>query len=171
MWCVERFGISHYLAFAWPFERMRVHANAFFYRMWFLYVCMSVSMAFKRVYQMSNVKMPFKRVNTSNLMTFECCFLISQYHENCNAMLSFTVLCHVPWNIFICNAVQCFHQFVMIFIYCLISFLVMQKITNTVILLKFQQNVQFLCVIFKKAFQDHCNYEYFLKEQKDVVKI
>ena len=66
--------------------------------------------------------MPFKRVNTSNLMTFECCFLISQYHENCNAMSSFTVLRHVPWNTFICSAVQCFHQFVMVFIYCLLSF-------------------------------------------------
>ena len=132
--------------------------------MWFLYVCMSVSMAFKRVYQMSNVKMPFKRVNTSNLMTFECCFLISQYHENCNAMLSFTVLRHVPWKTFICNAVQCFHQFVMVFIVYYL-FLVMQKITNIVILLKFQQNVQFSYVIFKKAFQDHCNY-IFLKNRK-----
>ena len=66
--------------------------------------------------------MPFKRVNTSNLMTFECCFLISQYHENCNAMSSFTVLRHVPWNTFICSAVQCFHQFVMVFIYCLLTF-------------------------------------------------
>ena len=65
--------------------------------------------------------MPFKRVNTSNLMTFECCFLIPQYHENCNAMSSFTVLRHVPWNTFICSAVQCFHQFVMVFIYCLLS--------------------------------------------------
>ena len=64
--------------------------------------------------------MPFKRVNTSNLMTFECCFLIPQYHENCNAMSSFTVLRHVPWNTFICSAVQCFHQFVMVFI-CLLS--------------------------------------------------
>ena len=54
-------------------------------------------------------------------MTFECCFLISQYHENCNAMSSFTVLRHVPWNTFICSAVQCFHQFVMVFIYCLLS--------------------------------------------------
>ena len=81
-------------------------------------------------------------------------------HENCNAMSSFTVLRHVPWNTFICSAVQCFHQFVMVFIYCLLScvmvsiycllsFLVMQQITNTVSLLKFQQNVQ--------TFQDHYN--------------
>ena len=35
-----------------------------------------VSMAFGWVYQMSNVWMPFKRVTTSNLMTFEWCFLI-----------------------------------------------------------------------------------------------
>ena len=33
-------------------------------------------------------------------------------------------------------------------------FLVMQQITNTVSLLKFQQTVQFSSVIFKKAFQD-----------------
>ena len=38
--------------------------------------------------------MPFKRGNTNNLMTFECFFLISQYHENCNAMSSFSVLRH-----------------------------------------------------------------------------
>ena len=55
------------------------------------------------------VNPPFKRVNTSNLMMFECCFLIPWHHENCNAMSSFTVLRHVPWNTFICSAVQCFH--------------------------------------------------------------
>ena len=31
MWRVAQFGISHYLAFAWTFERMRIHANALFY--------------------------------------------------------------------------------------------------------------------------------------------
>ena len=31
LWCVARFWISHYLAFAWSFERMRMHANALFY--------------------------------------------------------------------------------------------------------------------------------------------
>ena len=66
--------------------------------------------------------MPFKRVNTCDLMTFECYFLISQYHENFNAMSPFTVLRHVTWITFICSAVQCFHQFVMIFINCLLSF-------------------------------------------------
>ena len=30
-WCVGGFGISHYLAFAWLFERMWMHAKAFFY--------------------------------------------------------------------------------------------------------------------------------------------
>ena len=65
--------------------------------------------------------MSFKRVDTSNLMTSECWLLISQYHENCNAMSSFTVLRHIPRNTFICSAVQCFHQFVMIFICCLLS--------------------------------------------------
>ena len=56
---------------------------------------------------MSNVRMPFKWVNTSNLMTFECCFLISQYHENCSAMSSFAVLRHVPWNTYL----QCSSMF------------------------------------------------------------
>ena len=31
--------------------------------------------------------------------TFECCFLISKYYENCNAMSSFTVIRHTSWNI------------------------------------------------------------------------
>ena len=31
MRCVALFGISHYLTFAWTFEHMRMHANAFFY--------------------------------------------------------------------------------------------------------------------------------------------
>ena len=57
--------------------------------------------------QMSNVWMPIKRVNTSSLMTFEWCFLISKYRENCNAMSCFTALRHVPWNTFICSAAQC----------------------------------------------------------------
>ena len=43
-------------------------------------------------------------------------------HENCNAMSSFTVLRHVSWNTFIYSAVQCFHQFVMVFVNCLVSF-------------------------------------------------
>ena len=55
-------------------------------------------------------------------MTFECCFLIVNYNENCNAMSSFTAICHVPWNPFICSATQCFHQFVMVLSYCLLSF-------------------------------------------------
>ena len=35
--------------------------------------------------------------------------------------------------------------------------LLMQQITNTVSLLKFQYNVQFSSVIFRKAFQGHYN--------------
>ena len=31
MWCVARFWNSHYLAFAWSFERTRMHANALLY--------------------------------------------------------------------------------------------------------------------------------------------
>ena len=29
-WYVAQFGISHFLAFAWLFERIQMHANAFF---------------------------------------------------------------------------------------------------------------------------------------------
>ena len=41
MWCVLRIGISHYLAFVWPFERIRMHANAFFTFLLFLSVFVS----------------------------------------------------------------------------------------------------------------------------------
>ena len=33
-----------------------------------------------------------------------------QCHENCNAMSSFTVLHHVPWNTFICKAGTVLHH-------------------------------------------------------------
>ena len=46
----------------------------------------------------SAVRMPIKWVNTNSLMTFEWYFLILKHQENCNAMSSFIVLCHVPWN-------------------------------------------------------------------------
>ena len=36
-------------------------------------------------------------------------------------MSSFTVLRHLPWKTFIRSAVRCFHQFVIVFIYCLLS--------------------------------------------------
>ena len=57
MWCVARFGINHYLACAWSFERMRMHVNAFFY----LYV------VFIRLHELawhSNVSIKWQ--------TFEC---------------------------------------------------------------------------------------------------
>ena len=66
----------------------------------------------------------------NNVAKFECCFLISKYYESCNGMSSFTVKRHVPWNTFICSAAQYFHQFVMVFNYCVLSFLVMQQITQ-----------------------------------------
>ena len=31
MWCIARFEMSHYLAFAWTFEHMQMPASAFFY--------------------------------------------------------------------------------------------------------------------------------------------
>ena len=87
----------------------------------FLSVCMSqhgIRMDLSNVKRQNTIQ----KVNTRNLMTFECCFLISKYHENCSTMSSFTVLRHVLRNIFICSAVRCFHQFVMVIIYCLLSF-------------------------------------------------
>ena len=121
LWCITRFGISHYLAFVWLFECMQMHANAFFY----LHVVAWVSMAFERVYQMSNVWMPFKWVNTNNLMTFEWCFLISKHHENCNAISSFTVLHHVSWKKFF---LQCRAIFSLV---CYGFHLVMLQVMNT----------------------------------------
>ena len=47
--------------------------------------------------------------------------LISQYHENCNTMSPFTVYV-MDLGTLICSAVQCFHQFVIVSIYCLLSF-------------------------------------------------
>ena len=124
MWCVARYGISHYLAFPLPLERMRMHAKGFLY----LYV---VSICLHKLVwhsSSSNVRMPFKRVNTSNLMTltFKWCFL-KQFYFQCSAMFSLV------------------YGF----------YLVMQQVTNTVSLLKFQTNVQVLSVILKKVFQDH----------------
>ena len=96
---------------------------------------------------MSNIRMPLKWVNTSNLMMFEWCFLISKYHENCNAMLSFAVLPHVPWNTYLqCNAMfllVCFGFY--LFLLSLFS----DTAGNKHSLLKFQK-VQFSRVIFKK---------------------
>ena len=78
---------------------VQTHANAFFY----LHV-VSIRLhqlawhsngSVKRI-NGSNIRMPFKQVKTSNLMTFEWYFLISQYHENCNPMSSFTLWRHVP---------------------------------------------------------------------------
>ena len=81
---------------------IRTHTNAcscFFLPSCCFYLFVGVSMAFKRVYQISNVRMPINKLGAytrSNLTTFECYFLISNYHENFNAMSSFTVIRHVP---------------------------------------------------------------------------
>ena len=121
MWCVARFGISHYLAFAWTLEGIQMHANGSFYQ----------------------------RVNTSNLKTFKCCCLISNIMRiamQCHpsqyyVMYLRTLLFAVQFNVSI--------SFLwLLFVYYL--FLVIQQITNTVILLKFQYNVQFSSAIFKK---------------------
>ena len=70
--------------------------------------------------------------NTSILTTFEWCFLISKYHENCNVMSSFTVLCHVPWNTYFQYSAMfslvCY-GFYLLFTYYV--FVVIQQVTNT----------------------------------------
>ena len=98
MWCVARSGISHYLAFAWSFERKRMHANAFFY-------LPVVSIRLCELAWRSNGSNKSQTLECwsnslgaqahSNLTTSECCFLTSKYHENCNATSSFTVIHHV----------------------------------------------------------------------------
>ena len=117
MRCVAQFCISHYLAFAWLFECMLMLFSTFM----LLYLFAWVSMAFWWVYHMSNVRITLKWVNTSILTTFEWWFLISKYHENCNAISSFTVLCHVPWNTYL----QCSAMISLVcygFIYCWLCF-------------------------------------------------
>ena len=81
---------------------LRTHANpcsCFFLPPCRFYPFVWVSMVFKRVCQISNVRMQSNGLGVytrSNVTTFECCFLISKYHENCNAVSSFTVLHNVP---------------------------------------------------------------------------
>ena len=129
IWCQSLFGICMVCLNA-----CECMLTLFYTFMLFLSVCMTFQTGLCNVKRLNAIQTG----NISNLMTLEYCFQISQYHENCNAMSAFTVLRHVPWNTFICSAVQCFHQFVMVFIYCLLSFLVMQHIANSVSLLKLQ---------------------------------
>ena len=99
MWCVARFGISHHLAFVWSFKHMRMHAHAFFY-------LPVVSIRLNELAWHSNGSIKSQKLECqsnglgvwthSNLTTFECCFLISNYHENCNPMSPFAVIHHVP---------------------------------------------------------------------------
>ena len=101
LWCVGRFGISHYLPFVWSFERTRTYANAFFY----------LTVVSTRLYDLAwrsngSIKCQTLEYQSSNLTTFECCFLISKYHENCNVMSSFTVIHHETWNTFIWSVAQ-----------------------------------------------------------------
>ena len=99
MWCVARFSISNYLAFAWSFEHIQMHAHAFFYlpvvsiRLYELACRSNGPIKSQRLECQSNGLGVYTR---SHLTTFECCFLVSKYHENCNGMSSFTVIYHVP---------------------------------------------------------------------------
>ena len=101
IWCIARFSISHFFAvciIARTHTRARMLAP--FLPSCHFYSFVWVNMAFLRIYHMLNVRMPFKRVNIkqfNNLAMFECFFLISKYHEDWNAMSSFTVIHRVPW--------------------------------------------------------------------------
>ena len=113
---------------------VRTHANAC-YRFFYLHV------AFMRLHELAwhsngSIKWQtsechFKRVNTSNLMTFECCFLISRYHEICNPMSSFTVLRHVPLEHFYLPCSSMFSLVCYCFFIVYYLFLVMHHIANT----------------------------------------
>ena len=52
-------------------------------------------------------------------MRLESCFLILKYHENCNAMSSFTVICHVPlrYETLICMFSLVHYGFYLLFIF------------------------------------------------------
>ena len=123
----------------------------------FLSVCMTQYDVQTRLsnFKVQNANQTDSDQTSSNLTTFECCFLISQYHENCNAMSSFTVICHVHRSTFIYKAAQSINVFISLLQFLIIVyyiFVVVQQIMKTVSLLKFHQNVQFSSVIFKKAF-------------------
>ena len=64
-------------------------------------------------------------------MTFECCFLISWYHEICNPMSSFTVLRHVPLEHFYLHCSSMFSLVCYCFFIVYYLFLVMHHIANT----------------------------------------
>ena len=151
MWRVARFGISHYLAFVWSFERMPMHANALFYFHIVFYPFAWVSMAFERVYQLSNISMPLKRLNTSNPMTLLPDFILS-WELQCNVIFHcitsctlehlylqcssmFSLVCYVFYLLF---TISCYG-----FYYFLLSFLVMPQISNTVSLLNSRRTFNF----------------------------
>ena len=130
---------------------VRTHANAcqrFFLPPCRFYPFAWVSMVFEQVYQMSNVWMPFKRVNTSNLMTFECCFLISKimriamqchpslYYVMYLGTISFVVQFIVFISLLFLFIVYYLALWFLFIVY--YRFLVIQQIMNTVSLLKFQ---------------------------------
>ena len=101
-WSAAQFVISHYLAFAWLFECMLMHANAFFY----LHV---VSIYLHELVGHSN--------GSIKCQMLDCHW--NTRNQNCNAMSSFITSCTLKHTF---SAVQCFHYIVMVFIYCLLSF-------------------------------------------------
>ena len=93
------FGISHYLAFVWSFECIRMHAHGFFYL-----PVVSICLYELAWHSNGSIKSQMLKCQSnglgaltrSNVTTFGCCLLISKYHENCNAMPSFTIIHNVP---------------------------------------------------------------------------
>ena len=86
--------------------------------------------------------MAFKRANTSNLMKFQCCFLISKFHQNCNAMPYFTV--YVMYLGTILFALQ-YNVFISLLRFSFSD--AAGKVTNTVSLLNFQQSKKHFKII------------------------
>ena len=106
------------------------HANTFFY----LHV---ISICLHKLAWDSNGSIKYQ--------AFEWCFLSSKYHDNFNAMSSFTVLRPVPWN----KQSSFMFSLWLCFFFIVYYLLVMQQIMNTVRLLKFQLSGQFS--VFKRS--------------------
>ena len=134
MWCITWFG-SHYLAFAWSFERMRMHANVFSTFMSFLSVCMTL-------HGIWTAQSHLKRLNTiqkgKHLQSNDVWMLLHDFivswELQCNVILHCITSCTLE-HLF---AVQ-FNVFISLLWFLFIVyylFLVMQLIMNTVSLLK-----------------------------------
>ena len=98
MWCVVRFGIRHYLAFTWSSERMRMHANAFFYHH-VVFICLH------ELARHSNRSVKCKHSQSDDVWMLLPNFTVS-WELQCNVILHRITSCILEH---LCGAVQCFH--------------------------------------------------------------